>query len=840
MAALHGDLTEWFADQYRAANGVHDIHAGVRFEKLSSQLPVHCAFGIQASGRNRMEKFLALKMRYPLLSHGYNCLALGARLLPNSSSSLAKTELSSIYAFVFSPVSATGDAQPAEYICVAPTFESRDGEFRRRFIPLPAFHKGCKIYTDFLAAAEDLVARLIASGSLVLFNMAFGSATMTVDDRLPVTALAVAVTLDAWDSTRGVLAAHINRAYLSFITSIIDFDTTIVLNSRKLFYSGSSFFRNGTATSLAVACGVKLVPMFAREVQQPFDFNLGAWRELEITRAVSDLVVQFVSPSFALYNQWSYVERAGPGMFENAAMHERYARSRRLAGAVEGLRAGRHALDALDAPNARDPGAADPGVADPAAANPAAANPAAANPATHNLPLQNYHTEELSSHIYEALDYAQSFLLTSDVAMMHTMEDVGRTLQSWPAYIRGVGDPTPAAIALFANAGNAARVLFEYAYGVHCLHTLVGVAHGDLHSNNLTVFEWGRIEAVDRKAPPRADGRRTFTSMYEDPVVIYATGTRADTTIEDIYMFPADGISGALIDYSRAIVGPAFRSRLEAGRTAQYATNFYRDQVNRAMRTLHRYAPEYVAAHQDELKGIAYADFDSLFAVLCAVDFIAIGASVAAVLEAPATTAAGDQREFRTAPETAVLARALEVAGRKALISGLHMLVASVRGKRGGGDCAGGSAAPSIAEIAIDNDATDGASGDASGGAAAPRVAFPGKEIITHVFRGHTFAAAAPRHPAAQPVDAYNYSNFDPRVSATDYEAWPRWARLDEIEKHLGDLKMRDLFERGTEDFLSSLPAHEVPLEVIAAQARVDAERRDGKPTVAASSWIDE
>jgi hypothetical protein len=370
--------------------------------------------------------------------------------------------------------------------------------------------------------------------------------------------------------------------------------------------------------------------MFAREVQQPFDFNLGAWRELEITRAVSDLVVQFVTPSFALYNQWSYVEHAGPGMFENAAMHERYARSRRLAGAVEGLRAGRHALDALDAPNARDPGAADSGmadlgvadlgvadlgVADLGAPNPATLNLAMLNPATLNLPLQNYHTEELSSHIYEALDYAQSFLLTSDVAMMHTMEDVGRTLQSWPAYIRGAGDPTPAAIALFANAGNAARVLFEYAYGVHCLHTLVGVAHGDLHSNNLTVFEWGRIEAVDRKAPPRADGRRTFTSMYEDPVVIYATGTRADTTIEDIYMFPADGISGALIDYSRAIVGPAFRSRLEAGRSAQYATNFYRDQVNRAMRTLHRYAPEYVAAHQDELKGIAYADFDSLFAV---------------------------------------------------------------------------------------------------------------------------------------------------------------------------------------------------------------------------------
>jgi len=804
-----------------------------------------------------MEKFLQLKMRYPLQAHGYNCRALGARFLPKDDGR-APADLSTLYAFVFSPASATGESLPAEFICVAPTFESRDGEFRRRFIPLPAFHKGCADNTEMLAAAEDLIARLVARGELALFIMEFGVAAALVDDRLPVAALAVALTLDAWDSSRSLLATHINRAYLSFVTTMIEFDPTIVTNSRKLVSSSSrGIFETGTTLSRnVVACGVKLVPMFAREVQQPFDFNLGAWRELEITQAVSELVVQFVTPSFAIYNQWSYVERAGPGMFENTAMHERYARSRQLAGAVEGLRAGRRALDVFNAPNARDPGVAD--LADPA-----------------NLQLQNYHTEELSSHIYESLDYAQSFLLTSDVAMMHTMEDVGRTLQSWPAHVRGASDLPPASIALFDNAGSAARIIFEYAYGAHCLHTLIGVAHGDLHSNNLTIFEWGRIDMVDRKAPPRADGLRTFKRLYDDPVVIYATGARTNSTVDDIYMFPADGISGALIDYSRAIVGPAFRPRLEAGRTAQYATNFYRDQVNRAMRTLHRYAPEYVAAHQDALKGIAYADFDSLFTVLCAVDFIAIGASVAAVLES-ATAEDNDLREFRAAPEGAALARALEVAGRKALVTGLHTLVASVRGKRTGGadgggaaggsasclhcgaetcggtrggaarphcECNGGSTSdiPSIAELAIAADATAAASAKTGGAPEAQRIVeFPGKSIIDHVFRGHKFTAAAPRHPAAQPVDAYNYSNFDRRVSATDYDAWPHWARLDEIEKHLGDLKMTDLFERGTGDFLESLPAHDVPLEVIAAQARADAERQDGKPTLVASSWIDE
>ena len=869
-----GDLTEWFADHYRQAVNLSSAEGSLRFRRLASELPVLDKKGEQlASGRNRINRFLQLKMRFALAHDGYSCRAYYARLRVAGA-----PDTFVCYAFAFWPAQRD---QSVDYVCVAPTFDSRDGEFRQRFIPAAAFVKGCDLYSESTRAAEDLIGVLLADGRLELRATDFGSTppgpatfTRVLGDRLSVAALAVALTLDAWNSIRSLLAAHIHADYLRFVSKVIELEPVITLRSRDLDPQ-RWIFERGVLTSNTTACGVKLVPMFAREVQQPFDVNLGAWRELEISQAVGDLVVQFVSPSFAMYNQWSFIEHTGPTLYENAAMHERYARSQRLQTVVKRLRESRRALSELErqelaaltpsfgdrvAPNARVDGTSD------SAEVPNARDPGAEQ-RNCSGDLKNYHTEELSSHIYETLDYAQSHLMMSDTTLMHTIEDVGRTLYAWPAYVRRAADPVPAVARLFASEGSAARVLFEYAYGAHCLHSLTGVAHGDLHSNNLTVFEWGRVERPDAAAPPRADGARTFYSLYEDPVVLYVAGPAGEA---DAFLFPADGISGALIDYSRAIVGPAFRPRIEGDRGAQYATNFYRDQVNRAVRTLHRYAPEYVAAHQDAIKGAAFADFESVFAVLCAVDFIAIGASVAAVLAAAAAEADPlELRAFRAAPAAAELARALEVAGRAALIAGLHGIVAAVKRRKTGGASGGasggssgsssgsaacpycdeaGAAAPACAEcnslatITIAQAQAQDAQAQTHGGAAAKddAPAFPGAKIIAQVFKKYRFAEAIQRHPRPQLIDAYNYNNYDAAVSSTDYARWPRWARVDEIEKHLGEYKMTDLFDKGVEPFLESLSGYEIPFEVLAAQERADAEAADGKPTAAASSWIDD
>ena len=822
------DITEWYADQYRLAvglsPGVPPCEGGTTYTEAIKSFPVNCTsggiLGVPLAGRQRMETFLEMKMRFPIGTAGYSCASFSASY---------SAGVGTIYALAFWPNQKQepeqfGADDGPEYLCVSPTFDSRDGEYRRRLLPYKTFCALVERHADRLAPFEDAVLMMSSTGEspLKLKTECFGNlATMgsipgLKESRLPLVALAVALMLDSGAAVQGLLALHTHKNYSNFIASCLRDDAVgeslVVPVPERILID----FTTGASSRLSVQCGVKLVPMFARETQLSFDYNLGAWRELEITKLVGDITVAYISPSFAIYNQWSYVEAVTARLFENRAMHDRYERGLVAEKAVTDLRAGRRTVDGA---------------------------PAA---------LHNYYSEELSSHIYESLEYAQSHLVMSSVALLHSIEHVGLTLAGWPAFIRRGAVVRPSQRQLFADEASFARLLFEYAYGARCLHDHLGVVHGDLHSNNLTVYGWGRAEA--KRSGPDAE----FRMLYTDPVVLYLAGPRGEA---DSYLFPAAGISGCLIDYSRAIIGPAFRPRLEAGRSAQYATNFYRDQVNRVMRTLHRYAPEYVLKHQDAIKGAAYADFGAVFGALCAVDYIAVGMSVASVIE-QASGAPDDEalRKFECAPGALALARRLEAAGREALISALHVIVSARIGGdsapclfdcgSGSGVSGGGSCAPPLCEceqFAAEYPAAaaamreDARAADVGGAPpAAARPADSSARILEQVFSDYLFARQPPaRIRSMQLVDAYNVNNTIEH-SSTDFARWPRWALPSEIEKHLGALKMTDLFADGVEGLLASITGRELPLELLAAQSHARAAQLDGAAASNASSWIDE
>jgi len=282
---------------------------------------------------------------------------------------------------------------------------------------------------------------------------------------------------------------------------------------------------------------------------------------------------------------------------------------------------------------------------------------------------------------------------------------------------------------------------------------------------------------------------------YDDPVVMYVAGPRGEA---DSFIFPANGLQGCIIDYSRAIMGPGFRRFLEEGRTTQYVVNLYRDQVNRVMRTLNRYAPDYVTTHQDALKAATIGDFDSVFAALCAIDYIAIGASAAATMrDEIGRVVEGELQEFIVAEEAIRLATRLEEAGREAFITNLHAIV-------------NGGSKPTL----------------------------PGPAILRDVVGSWLYSAQDPKHMrGAQLVDVYNFNN-EVRYSGRGYERFPPWGRFDEIERHLGEFKMADLFERGLDPFLETTVAGP-RVQIIAEKTRAAQEKLDGKPISTASSWIE-
>lgn len=756
------DITEWYAAQYLAATGVGDVEGGGRFKTFMKGFP---ALSLDArmphpiTGKQRMSNFLSLKLRYPLGPDGYTCSAMTAMI----------DTVAAHYAYAY--WRRGREQEDPEYICIGPTYDSRDGEYRPNFIRYPIFVSTYELMAKTLSEFEEGVLDMVAGGDLELKSVIYpeSAAEHIIDrddqTRLPVVTFAVALLMDLWETERDMLMAHTSKSYVSLMKSVLVLRPELVKQSTKCNLTDPRVvaFTLGHASQATVQCGQKLVPMFTREAMQFSDYNLAAWRELAVGRVASDLVLNFISPSFSLYNQWAYIEGADAALFENPAMKDRYKRGHAIEEASRSLRESRQHLN-----NAKS--------------------------------LQNYHTEELDALIYESLEYAQSYLTLSPVALAHTMEHVGRALPSVGAYARRSPALRPTVEDVFASRDSVACFLFEFAYAAHCLHTKVGAAHTDLHSNNLTLYTWGAAADLMLKADTIE-----YRAFYDNPVVAYIAGTRGEA---DTYVFPATGISGCLIDYSRCILGPAFRPHLEEGRSPQYAINFYRDQVNRVMRTLYRYAPTYVEKNQEAIKASVLANFDAVFPVLCAVDFIAVGRSVAAtLLEAMTIVDNNEIRPFEVSQAGVDLATQLEHAARELFITGLHDLAESAGARRG-------------MRIPL----------------------FPGETLLEKVFGEWLFprwvAADPKRARSAQLVDVYNYNN-KLRYNGDDYAKYPPWARFDEIEQHLGEHKLTDLFERGIDPFLDALQPG-ARIDIISEQVRSAQEKLDGTPVSTMSSWLDE
>lgn len=308
--------------------------------------------------------------------------------------------------------------------------------------------------------------------------------------------------------------------------------------------------------------GQKMVPLRMREVLDPYNYNLPAWREIFITEYVQDLLVNFISPCVALYDTWTYIDEIDPSIFENPKIIQKYERSVELDETVSLIRGSRNAIKSMKKP-------------------------------------ADYYTNEMFAKLYEVIEYAQSYLMMSNVVLLHRFEHVGNTFDS----LRSIGE----GMTIFSDEDIAFKRLFELVYTIHCYHTKLGIVHTDLHANNITV---------------------SIPINFEEIAVGYHAAYITGPNYEhDTYIFPADPNISHIIDHSRCVLGPLVYKLIAKHRSEQYAIDFYREQANRILKMLYSYVPDYVETHQNEIKAAAIANLDSLFPILCAVDIIGLGRS---------------------------------------------------------------------------------------------------------------------------------------------------------------------------------------------------------------------
>lgn len=626
---------------------------------------------------------------------------------------------SAIFAFAYWRMGA--DPGPPEFVCYSSTYQSMDGEYRHRFIRYAPFAEITE-HSKAIDKLYTLVVDLVATGALRIDAEFYPHDPATIeaadDCRLPVMLLCALLALDAARHASKGLPAHALYRYKAMLSALCAMEPAIVdaskaarieiVRGRRLL----TILTRGDNDITSPECGHKLIPLYERELQRYGGVRYAAWRERAAAMAAGDLVVNGLTPGFGVFSQ-SQVLVGGASMFEGAAMSYRYQRSAATARLTKGIRDARSEFVG-EFPSLTE-AASEAGAAPPADDAAIAATLAGTR---------------------AALYAARERLVIGGEVLLLTMEHVGTTYYSHADVVRGnvTNDDPPFSDAL-ATRDLGAKFMFELVFALHCAHERLGLMQGDFHGNNMTIYPWGLSHDISdgawrdfySRAPlsmfvlaaTDAERSRQAAADARGPAIYGAGPDDVDTFVDpeddeadDVapsgpaphaaaFMFPATGASACCIDFSRAIVAPKFRRRLEPEPPAE-TDAFFREQVERQIAIVAEFAPD-LAARRDEMRAAATLEPANFFRALAAADLAKLGRVVAGVnrLEvarekeaeagrraeaeaAAAAAAAGEAREprpqyrrYRVA-DFADLGDALEAAA----IAALRRDVAAAMGRR--------------------------------------------------------------------------------------------------------------------------------------------------------------
>lgn len=487
------------------------------------------------------------------------------------------------------------------YVCTGPTYKSQDGEYRSRVIEWSQFEKVLLKYPDIIAQVEEMVVDKINSGRLT-FQTDFYYPTdcnyseRKLEDfinsqRLPIKFFILCWLYDFYSIHNKIVENHIYPAYqyvfhlpedISLYESLyenIGYETYELL---RVHISESIYDINKPLVTLTwIQCGQKLFPLSAIEAVKTDDILFNVWREIYITNIVSNLVLNLVSPSFSFINNWFYIQNAHAGLFDNIAMHDKFAHSE----IADNISSRLKLVDKLNY-NGED---------------------------IQNGPISGKFFR-LSRDIHKAVIYANSDIKLTDLAVCMTSEYVGRTLRDMPAIIQRetkmVTKYKSDTHMVFTDIGLFNKHMFEYIYAFYCMNTKLGIVHGDLHMNNTTINRLYHLK--------RTDG----TPIIANPHIVYI--------INDVaYCMPHLGMFSTIIDFSRAIIGDYERVVHEF--SIRYADIYFEDQNDRVLQILFQYFPVFFEKHKDAITKLTQTNFPLMFKIMTAIDTFTIMTNIAAM-----------------------------------------------------------------------------------------------------------------------------------------------------------------------------------------------------------------
>jgi hypothetical protein len=547
---------------------------------------------------------------------------------------VSQNDTSCIYAYLYSNYNKKKIEHA--YLCTGYTYNSQDGEYRYGFVTYFKYTQLLKEYSELFDILDTLVSERLGKGELSLqANFYYPNSAKfsqrKFEDSINVSRIAIYLYLISWIRYYNRLALglenHINAHYVSIIHNDDDYQLYLDLLQNKQFYNilnnlsittdlSSNLKREELDTRLNLTIGQKIIPLTIMEVIRPYDIRFSIWREIYINALAANLVLNLICPSFPFTGDKLYIQNTNMSMYDNFAIYEKYEQSK----IGNSINKQLDAVDKLTYENNNRKGA-----------------------------HINSKFAKLSKHLVDGLIYVDNDIRLSDISLAILSEHTGYTVRDSIIRNSHYGECDYTTQHIFTDRELFYKHIFEYIYALYCANTKISVIHGDLHSNNATLYLLHKIYFKDGK------------TIVKNPKVVYLIGS---TT----YIFSYAGLVSTIIDFSRAIMGDY--KRIEQEFSAGFAEMFFAEQRERLMDMLYHYFPTFMNKYYYNIQHLLVDSFPLMFKAISCIDVYVFMHNVHKAVSDSATPDKYHKDGVSLCVNIAVRAETLLLDGIRAIIEG--------------------------------------------------------------------------------------------------------------------------------------------------------------------------
>lgn len=518
-------------------------------------------------------------MRYFVIPLKTDFICTSFKITRKGSSSLYRNvnvQYNSIYAIMYS--SYNDNNFNFEFAVSGSTYKSMDGEYRHGFIKVNILLEFLKKEKSFIDMEEYMIDQLknnyIAFESETLIPDHLTNINLKVFNRkLEKERIALYLYLAAWIKAInllnewGKLENHINNGFKESIFMLDDEDyikdwvkkyskkelTDLRNECERLFISTK---QNTSLTRI----GQKFIQLSIKEIKEIGNILYSSWREIYISQQVGNLVINGISPSFSIFNDWFLIMKNSDSFWSNRTSLFKIDYSKISETILQKLEEARHYTYTFD--------------------------PIEKKNLFLSLTMQG-----LSGAIEVPMDYIEEKLILSDVILCFLMEHVGHTWADIPSMISSeqfqysIGP-------LFQNYDLFMKFIFEFLIALFCLNIKLDIIHSDIHLNNITIFKLTKL-----------------SQEINNPVILYTFNNKH-------YLFHHFNTFLCLIDFSRAFIG---YDKLKRDFKENYE-NIWNNQKIRMMQTIRQNIPDFYHANTNKIQLAIIEDFNNVFKICTALD----------------------------------------------------------------------------------------------------------------------------------------------------------------------------------------------------------------------------